>query len=167
MSHENKQGESAAVHDGVDEAVWELLRAIMVAAHKGDPATVVSLFHDYEAAMSDDQRLAASAYTAYILRFLVVEPLQRRPTAQDLRELAERTYPGYSKIIREPVDALEDTLRAAFLMPRAESSLAGARLFISAVAASGVLLNEPGADLAMMRPRIARWRARDAGANPV
>jgi hypothetical protein len=165
MGHE-KERDPASAHDGLDQAVWDLLTAIMTASHHGDVGTVVTLFQDYEAAMSDGQRFAASAYTTYILRFLVIEPLQRRPTAQDLLELAERTYPRYSKIIREPIGALEDTLRAVFSMPRTENSLNGGRLFVSAVAAAGVLLNDPQADLELMRPRIAKWRRRDMDASP-
>jgi hypothetical protein len=153
-------------HDGLDDEVWRRLVGILSAANHGDGDQLARLLRSYDAAMTDGQRFAAGAYVAFILRFRVIEPLARRPNDQDLRELAGRIYLSYARVSRESVVALEDTLRAVFLMPKADDTLAGARLFISAATAAGILLGEPVDDLASLRPRVARWRARDATAEP-
>lgn len=150
------------IGDGLDDEAWRHVAAILATAHEGNADAMARQLQSYEAAMSDDQRSAAGAYVGYILRWQVIEPLDHRPTLRDLMELAKRIYPRYARVIRRPVLTLEDTLRAVFMMPRPASQLTGARLFISAAAAAGVLLRDPVRDLAAMRPRVARWRARDA-----
>jgi len=152
--------------DGLDDEVWPRLADIMIAANRGDPDTMLKLVRSYDAATSHDQQLAGAAYAAYVLRYRVIEPLRRMPTAEEIVELAARIYPKYSRVIREPVSSLEDALRAVFTMPRPNGTQVApsARLFICVTAAAGVLLKDPpAADLASMRPRVARWNARDAG----
>jgi len=58
---------------------------------------------------------------------------------------------------------LEDTLRAYFLLPQVGSQLTAGRLFVSATAAVGVLLDDPSTDLEVIRPNLAEWRSRDLG----
>jgi hypothetical protein len=162
MSEQRMQ--SAPSSDGLDDDAWRRITAILSAAYGGDGAEFAGLLHAYDAAMSDAQRYAAGADVAYVLRFQVIQRLRRRPSADDLTRIAAQVYPRYAAIMRGPVTALENTLRAVFLLPQGEESLAGARLFISAAAAAGVLLDDPVADLASMRPRVAKWRARNVGA---
>jgi hypothetical protein len=148
--------------DGLDEEVWQRLADVIAAANRGDDNTFLKLLKRFDAGWSDKTRDEASIYLFYLVKYRVVEMLARRPAAEDLHELAVRTYDKYAKVVREPPGTLEDTLRAVFKMPPDGAQQAGARLFVSGAAAAGVLFNDPSADLAVIRPHLAEWRLRSA-----
>jgi hypothetical protein len=146
--------------DGLIEQVWQHMAAILAAASRADGNDFARLLRRFDADSSDDERADASAYLWFILRFRVAEMVGHRPTAEDLHDLADKTYPEYAKIISEPMITLEDTLRFFWKMTSAGSQLSGGRLFVSAAAAAGILLHDPRTDLESIRPRVAKWKAR-------
>jgi hypothetical protein len=146
--------------DGVDEAAWEQLAEMLSAANRGDGNTFLNSLKRTDA-WSDQTRNEAAGYLAYLLRYRVAEILGRRPVAEDIHDLAVRTYPRYAKVVEAPASMLEDTLRAVFKMSPLGTQQSGARLFVSGTAAAGVLFGDPSADLAVIRPHIAAWRLRD------
>ena len=146
--------------DGLVESVWRPLVGVMEAAHRGDADALVQQFRDVDAIWTDDDREEASRYVVYILRFRVVATVNGRPSAENLHDVAAQIYPHYNKVLRnESLVTLEDTLRKVFLMPELGSPLDGARLLVSACTAAGVSMAWPSAELAYLRPRIAKWRA--------
>ena len=159
MSHRSGRG-AAPSADGLDEDAWQCLTAAILAANREDGNGMAMYIRRFEA-LGDDKFDAASRYLWYLLRFRVVYLLRRRPTAEDLHVLASRTYPRYRQVVRESVIKLEDTLRAYFRLPLVGSQLTAGRWFVSATAALGVLLDDPIAELAVIRPDLAEWRSRD------
>jgi hypothetical protein len=155
--------------DGLDEDAWQCLTAAILAANREDGNGMAMHIRKFEALPdADDKADAASRYLWYLLRYRVVELLRRRPTAEDLHELASRTYPRYRQVVRESVITLEDTLRAYFRLPPIGSQLPAGRWFVSATATVGVLLDDPATDLEVIRPSLAEWRSRGIqGAGPV
>jgi hypothetical protein len=152
----------ASSSDGLEEEVWQRLADVMTAANRGDGNTFLKLLKRFDAGWSDETRDEASIYLFYLVKYRVVEMLARRPGAEDLHELAVQTHPAYAKVVTEPAGTLEDTLRAIFKLPPTGPQQSGARLFVSGVAAAGVLFNNPSADLAVIRPHLAEWRSRSA-----
>jgi hypothetical protein len=134
----------------------------MTAANRGDGNTFLKLLQRFDSGLSAQRRDEASAYLAYLLRYRLAEILTRRPTAEDLHDLAVQAHPRYAQVVTEPAGTLEDTLRAVYKMPPTGLQQSGARLFVSGAAAAGVLFDEPSADLAAIRPHLAEWRSRSA-----
>jgi hypothetical protein len=125
--------------DGLDGELWERLSDIMAASSSGDANAFTALLASYNAEIADEKRSTASAYVTYILRFLIIDPLHRRPTGADLRRVADQIFPRYAMVVRAPADLLEATLRAVFQMPQPRMRYDSAQMFVSAVAAVGVL----------------------------
>ncbi len=143
----------------LDEEIWRRLAAALAAANRGDAKGFLRLVQRIDAGLSAQRRDESSNYLAFLLKYRVAEILGRRPTAEDLHDLAVQAHPKYAKVVRLPTVMLEDTLRAVFKMPPTGPQESGARLFISGLAAAGVLLNDPQADLAILRPPLAEWRS--------
>ena len=146
--------------NGLDDEVWQRLAGVLSAANRGDGNSFLKLVKRFDAGLTDQRRDEASAYLYYLLRYRVAEVLGRRPVAEDLHDLAVQTHPRYAKVVTEPVGTLEDTLRAVFNMPPTGLQQSGAGLFVSGVAAAGVLLRDPSVDLAPIRSHLAEWRSR-------
>lgn len=145
----------------LDEEVWQRLAAGLVAANRGDGRRFSRLLRRFDSGLPAQRRDESSNYLVFLLRYRVAEISGHRPTAEDLHDLAVQTHPRYAKVINAPVSMLEDTLRAVFMMPPTGPQESGARLFVSAVAAAGVLFNNPSVDLAVVRPHLAEWRSRN------
>jgi hypothetical protein len=156
------RGRSSMPPDGLDQDVWQRLTGVLTAAHRGDGNTFLKLLKNFDKGLSTQQRDESSIYLAYFLRHRLAEILARRPTSDDLHDVAVRTYPVYAKVVNAPAGTLEDTLRAVFKMPPTGPQQSGARLFVSGCAAAGVLFSDPRADLAVIRPQLAAWRSRSA-----
>lgn len=149
--------------DELDEEIWQRLAAALTAANRGERYTFGRLIKLIDSGLSAQRRDESSNYLAFLLKYRVAEILGRRPTSEDLHELAVQTRPKYARVIRAaaPAVLLEDTLRAVFKMPPTGPPESGAVLFISGVAAVGVLFDDPSADLAVIRPHLAEWRYRN------
>jgi hypothetical protein len=151
---------SSGPSDGLNEEVWRRLSEVITVAHRGDGNAFLKLLKRFDVGWSDSARDEASSYLFYLVKYRVVEILARRPMAADLHEVAVMNYDSYAKVVREPVATLEDTLRAVFALPSVGPQQSSARLFVSSVAAAGVLFKEPPADLDAIRPHLAKWSAR-------
>jgi len=99
----------------------------------------------------------SGAYVWYLLRYRVAEILGRKPTAEDLHELAVSAYPQFSVIIKGDVTLLEGTLRSVFELESAQQKLTGGKLVVLGFAALGALLDDPKTELDRMRPHLADW----------
>jgi hypothetical protein len=147
----------------LDEEAWQRVAAGLIAANRGDASTFSRLLRRFDSGLSAQSRIESYNYLAFFLRYRVAEILGRRPTAEDLHDLAVQAYRKYAKVIRAPAPAvmLEDTLRAVFLMPPTGPQESGPTLFVSGVAAAGVLFDDPSHDLTALRPPLAEWRSRN------
>lgn len=99
MSHRSEHSAVPSA-DGLDEDAWQCLTSAVVAANRSDGNGMAMYIRRFEA-LPDDKIDAATRYLWYLLRFRVVQLLRRRPTAEDLHELASRTYPRYRQVVRE------------------------------------------------------------------
>jgi hypothetical protein len=143
---------------GLDRRVWRALAEVVYFAHAGDRGGVNSLILRM-ARFSDTELATVSRYLRFILRFRVAEIVRHRPDARDLHELAAQIHTAFQRIIDEPVETLEDTLRTAWGMQPTGDPLDSAQMFVSGVAAAGALLQYPAADLEAIRPHVAKWSA--------
>jgi hypothetical protein len=151
---------SATGSDGLDVANWDLLHESVTAAHRGDPEAHVAALRRLEREVPVDAK--AGIYLWYLLRYRIAALLGRRPTPHDLRELGGRIYPEFSKIIRCDQGQLEDMLLTAFEFASEDRKVKGGRAIVMGSAALGVLLEDPEAELAAMRPHLAEWWRRNA-----
>jgi hypothetical protein len=147
--------------DGLDDEVWRRLVGVIAAAHREDKHALAGLLDVFDVGLSEERRRESSGYLYYILRFVVGKTLVKRPTAEDLHQLAAQIYPRYSKVLIVPITTLEDTFRVYLKLPQTGDPLDGSQLFVSAAVAAGVLLKDPAAELASIRPGLARWRFHD------
>jgi hypothetical protein len=148
--------------DGIDDDVWRRLCEIVDAASKGNADSVVrdALRWPAEVSLAGQQR--AGLYLRALMEYRIKEILQRKPTEDDLGQLAVRVFPNFSHIL--PLAGqwqLEEALRRACRMaPRGASIPAGEFMAFGAVAL-GVLLDNPNEQLLNMRPHVAAWWRRN------
>lgn len=83
--------------------------------------------------------------------------LRRRPSAEDLHELAVRFYPEFTRLIRGDESRLENTLLTVFGLAPEDRQIRGGMGVVMGSAALGVLLDDPETELAEMRPHLAKW----------
>ncbi len=146
--------------DGLDVANWNLLRESIAAAYRGDAGAHVAALRRLERDVPVDAQ--AGAYLWYLLRYRLAVLLGRRPSPEDLHELAERFYPQFAKLIRGGQAQLENTLLTVFDLAAADKRVKGGMAIVLGTAALGVISDDPETDLATMRPHLADWWRRNA-----
>lgn len=146
----------------LDEEVWRRLGTIFAAGYRGDPEAFAGLWLSLEREVTDHQRGLAGVYVWYMLEYRVHDLLQRRPTPEDLHEIASRGSPKFAELIKKDEASLEDTLRTVFRFSSANKQVAGGQFFVAGSAAVSVLLDDPDSELSAMRAPLARWYARHA-----
>lgn len=78
----------------------------------------------------------------------------------DLTQIAVSVKERFAAVARD-VDALENVLVTSWKPALPERELAGGQFFAAGVAALGVLLNDPAADMEAARPDLSAWWARN------
>ena len=154
-SRQARAGAAAAADDGLDGPNWDLLLESVAAAHRGDAEAHVAPLRRLGHEVPADAK--AGAYLWYLLRYQVAVLLGRKPSAEDLHELAVRFYPGFARLIRGDESRLEDTFLTVFGLAPEDRKVRGGVGVVMGSAALGVLLNDPEAELAEMRPHLAKW----------
>lgn len=149
------RGRQDPIHDdGLDEPTWAVLGETVIAAHQGNAAAFTSGLHRFEEHVSPNAQ--PGAYLLYLLRYRIAEQLGRRPTTDDLRQIAEQHQNAFNVVIRDG-HLLEAALRTAFDLSSKDQDLTGSRFAVAGAAALGVLLRDPAAEMMAMRPTLANW----------
>jgi hypothetical protein len=151
----------AQAGDGLDEEIWRRLEAIVGAGLAGDADEFADLWQRLEREVTDHQRGLAGIYVWYIVEYRVHEILQRRPTPQDLQQLAGTANSRFATLIRQTEASLEDTLCTVFKFASGDRQVTGGRLLVAGSAAISVLFNDTAA-LQKVRAPLARWYAAHA-----
>jgi hypothetical protein len=140
--------------DGLDDQVWQILRVAVIAAGRGDvPATHMAT-RRFDTDVPVDGR--ASTYIWWLLRYRVAQLVGRRPTAEDLQEIAARQLDKFGVLITD-ISVLEDVLLTVWHLAPPEREVKAGRFVVAGVAALGVLLDDPVADLEAVRLDLAAW----------
>jgi hypothetical protein len=155
----NPSCRDVAVEDGIDPEVWTRLSIIARAAARADArgyaGEVLTWGHDF--------RLAGQhwmgVYLMYALGYQVKLLLERnKPTGEELRQTAVAVHPHVLRVLdRATATQLEETLRVAFDLPWEGIGVTPAEFLVFAGAILGVLMSDPDAELAAIRPRLAIW----------
>jgi len=146
--------------------VWRRLACILAAGQRGDADGLASAWLELERVSSEDQ-LLAGVYVWYMLYHHVVEIFGRRPSRDDLAEIADEVRRRYARLIRADDHLLEDTRDSVFATPGRQ--VTGGKLFVSGSAVLSALLDDPAAQLRAMKEPLEHWcvgkarRLRDLG----
>lgn len=140
--------------DGLDEANWQILRAAVTASHRGDVHAAHMATRRFDTDVPVDGR--AGTYVWWLLRYRVAQLLGRRPSRGDLTQIAGYAEPRFGEVITDS-SVLEDVLLTVWKLAPSGREVSGGRFLIAGIAALGVLLDDPSADLEAMRPELAAW----------
>jgi hypothetical protein len=146
--------DAAEPADGLDHEVWRILSTFVGAAARGDVTAARDAIPHMERGLPNDGQ--AGAYVWYLLRYRVVEILARRPSAEDLHDLAVTAWPRFAELVNADEHVLEDIFRSVFKFETA-GEVTGAKLIVLGSAALGVLLDDPDAGLEVIRPHLVDW----------
>lgn len=141
--------------DGLDEANWRILCGAVETIHGGSVDAAANATRRFDTDVSVDGQ--AGMYIWYLLRYRLVDMLGHPPDANDIHDIAERFRPRFEKVIRGDRNLLEDTLRTVVSLPSQGEQVSGGKFVALGVAALGVLLDNPDADLRAIRPHLAAW----------
>jgi len=150
------------ISDGLDRGVWLAIYDILVAAHKEDPDTFIQATERLTKTLSLKMQRLVGAYLFYLLKYRVIDILGRKPTREDLHELAGLASLKYARLLQVEDSLLEETLLTTFKLVPPETEVKGGRFAVSSSATLGILLDDPQADLEVMRPHLAKWWNRNA-----
>jgi hypothetical protein len=150
---------AASQLDGIDEAAWNRLRLLAIAASRMDAVGYAETMMWTPPAFGLPGQHRTGIYLQYLLSFRVKEVLQtNHPTTDQLHSLAQMTYPRFRVILDRASEAhLEETLRTAFVMPTLAAGITPGEFTVFAAAALGLLMDDPDGELALIRPRLASW----------
>jgi hypothetical protein len=131
---------------------------MIMAASRGDNEGVHKAATRMAREVPDDG--VAGTYLWYLVHHRVLRLLGRTPTAEDLRLLAEDANPRFARALpaaRTDRTILERTLWTFFDLAAEDEQVTGGRLVLAGAAALGVMLDDPAAQLAAVKPHLAEW----------
>jgi hypothetical protein len=151
------QGGLAEQHDGINEEAWLRLCEAVIAAHRFDGLGHAQALLRWrrEVALPIQQR--AGAYLLYLLWRHIKTLLGRKPSPEDLRELAISIYPRFRDQLRGSEIQLDAVLRRAFGYTLPAAQVTPGEFMVFGSVALGLLLAEPQRELDLMRPGMASW----------
>lgn len=76
---------------------------------------------------SGETGYSSTAYIWYLLRYRVVEILERKRAAEDLRELATGRWPAFAAVVYGDEQLIEDILRSVFKLAPVQDEITGAK----------------------------------------
>jgi hypothetical protein len=144
---------------GLDPANWEILCDAVAAAHDGDVVASQAATRRFDTDVPPDSQVGM--YLWFLLRYRVVEMLGHRPSAEDLQGIAARAESRYNVIIRPGECPLVNVLRTVFVLAAKGEEVTAGGFVVAGAAALGALLNDPAADMEMMRPYLTDWWQRN------
>jgi hypothetical protein len=139
----------------LSEARWQILSDAIIAAHEGDSDAMRAAAMRLETDVPAEGH--APAYVWYLLRYVIADYLGRRPELKDLQEIARYRHREFSQVVQGSARALEDELCTAFGMAGPGQEVTGGTFVVLGIAALGVLLKDPAAQLASIKPGMADW----------
>lgn len=140
--------------DGLDDAVWQILNEAVIAAHRGDVRAAHMATRRFDTDLPIDGR--PGTYLWWLLRHRVAQLLGRRPSPDDLHEIAGGAQERFGVVIRD-ADVLEDVLLTVWKLAPPEREVKAGRFLVAGTAALGVLLDDPAVDLEAARPDLSAW----------
>lgn len=144
----------------LDADIWRILSKFIAAASRGDVNATRDAIPRLESELPNDGQ--AGMIVRYLLEYRVIDLLQRRPTPDDLHELAMSAWPRFAEVVNANEGMLEDLLRTVFEFAAEERKITGAAMIVLGSVALGALLSDPVAELETVRPRLETWWQRNA-----
>jgi hypothetical protein len=137
----------------LDPVQWESLVTLVEVAHARDGDSFATALRSFDRKYPLDGRLGA--YLWYLVRYAVAQRLGRRPTEEDVDDLASSLRPFYSGLLTD--DSIIAEVLAGVFEFQPMKSPSGGRLVLGGTAALAGLLEHPRAALEEMRPHLAKW----------
>lgn len=140
----------------VDDELWALVIAPVIAAHGGD-AKAHRVAHLRWTDLPIPRQRRAELCCRYLLGLKLFTSLPDRDDLA-LRDLALRIAPTANKLVRGTPEMYESVFRTALGQPKDDDVLTAIAVDMSATALLGALLgSEPTGELAAMRPHLEAW----------
>jgi hypothetical protein len=144
--------------DALDDRVWGEVVELASVARGGDRYAFVRAVEGFSQKEPLSEQRLAGLYALYLLKLRVISLLGRKPTTDDLAELALTHQDDFRSLAPGPkFDLLLDVLRTAFVMNPAGLPEGPGAFFVGCLIAMAVLTEEPARDLAELKPSFARW----------
>jgi hypothetical protein len=155
------QGGEGAQDDGVNQEAWLRLCQAVTAAHRGDGRTFTRALMRWRDEVPLPIQQRSGAYLLYLMWRHLASRYGRKPTSEDLHELAVSCYPRFRKLLKASEAQLEAVLRRALSYPPSGTRLTPAEFTVFGCVALGLLLADPQQELDLMRPGMASWWQRN------
>ena len=140
---------------GLDDVRWEILREAILSAHRGDAVGALSASHSLAHGNPADGQPTACIW--WLLRHRLYQLLGRQPTRGDITQIAEYAEQRRFGEIVNDASLLQDVMLTAWKLAPLDQEVKGDKFMTAGVAALGVLLREPSADLEAVRPELTAW----------
>lgn len=148
----------ADANDVIDATNWSILRDMVIAAHEGDIAAARAAAFRLESDVPVDEK--AGTYVFYLLRRRVTDLLQRKPTAEDFRNIADRVHSREPSVLILDKKTIENAVRTVFGETDEGGKVRGADLILAGIGILGALLDDVPAEFDAMYSDLADWYRR-------
>lgn len=151
--------EISPTHSGVlNDFIWSHVCSGVIAAHNGNGREMVDRLSEITDTL-DPRDGRATLYIDFLLHYKTASVCRRMPTRADLQRVAERVVPRYKLLFRSDPSTVENTLLTIFDLASPEQEIGGGVLMVHGAAILGLILTDPVAELATMKPRLEDyWR---------
>jgi len=142
----------------LDPLRWGILSEMITAAAQGDSNGVHNAASRMGGEVPDDG--VAGTYLWFLIHYHVPRLIGHPPTAADLYQLARRIHARFTQAVppaRRDHTLAERALRTFFDFAVEDEQVNGGLLVITGAAALGVMLDNPLAQLQVMKPYLADW----------
>jgi hypothetical protein len=144
---------------GFDEELWQRVVGVVIAAHVGDPRGYsVELKRSVDGLELGRLRLL-SLYTTLLIRYRMGTMLGRAPVAEDVIDISNRVRARFFELIPVNAGLLEETVRTALRLAPPAEEVQGGTFQIRGIVILALLLDDPMAWLAAMKPRLISYCA--------
>lgn len=143
--------------DGLDDRLWHYMLDMVVAAQLADVVTfraAASRMAEY--LKRSDVHDQPGLWLFYLVKHHVHAILGQEPTIAEMETLADPYQDAYRKIVYRKV-RLIGVLATACEVATDETEVVGTDFWVGAMAALGVIMDDPRRQLEEMRPHLADW----------
>jgi hypothetical protein len=142
----------------LDEEVWDRLTAIIMAAHELDREKFLALLRSFGEQVKHPGHQRAGLYLWFVLRNALAGKVGgREPTDAELADISRDYAERFSIVVDADRPILEDNFRKVLELAPLKKEIGPGDLVVLALAAIGVLWNDPGLALSRIKPGLSSW----------
>jgi hypothetical protein len=141
----------------IDEDLWKKTVRALLVARGGKHDDYLAAVRELTDGLDDVRLRLAGLYLVFMIRFWISSLLGHAPTDADIPELSNSVRASYHRLISSGVGLLDATVCTACDLATPDERVRGGLFQIRAIAILGLLLEDPVADLRVIKAHLRQY----------